>query len=572
MVNDRQTHNLPEQISEMERIGQFMGYQNASAFAQNFLGCVGIVRANYKAVFEYVPDQPGIEAADPELDFRGDDTAPTATVAALTELGYEDPKRIVAAVRRWLAGRVRALRSTRARDLMTTMVPSILLNLGQQANPDEAFNRFDRFISALPAGVQPMSLFQHNPRLLDRIAAVLGAAPILSEHMARYPSALEGLLSGEEATNPARMLRSRIGGVSRLEDVIQVVRRAVKERDFFLSVATLEGRLNADQSGRQRTALAEAALSLLIPKVLADFATRFGRVPGGALAVVAMGKAGGREMMAGSDLDLMFIYDSPAGATESLGPRNLLPGQWFVRAVQACIAALTAPGPEGEMYALDMRLRPSGNKGPIAVSLQSFERYHEWDAWTWERMALTRARVVAGPADLRRRVTQAIDIAIRRRQEPEQILANATSMRERMMRDLRPHGPWDVKLRVGGLVDIEFIAQALQLVRVRDQKFRRSQTTQIALKRLGEAGALTQPDAKLLIAAERLWRTIQGMLRITVGRVETAVLPAASATPLLRSAAEAGLSAFDTSDLLQKSDDMARQVRRMFDYYVGKLA
>ena len=457
MVNDRQTHNLPEQPAEMERIARFMGYQDAPAFATTFLHHVDIVRANYLAVFEHVPDLPGTEATGPELDFRGDDPEPAVTVKALRDLGYHDPKRIVTAVRQWLAGRVRALRSSRARDLMTTMVPSILLSLGRQPSPDEAFNRFDRFISALPAGIQPMSLFQRNPLLLDRIAAVLGAAPMLSEHLARNPNALDGLLSSEDDVDAKRMLRSRMAYAATLEEAIQITQRAVKEWDFFLSVATLDGRLDVNDSGRQRTALAEAALSVLLPRVLADFTTRFGHVPGGALAVVAMGKAGGREMMAGSDLDLMFIYDHPADVLESRGARSMPASQWFVRAVQACIGALTAPGPEGQMYALDMRLRPSGNKGPIAVSLESFRRYHEWDAWTWERMALTRARVVAGPAAFRQRVNQAIEAAIRRQQDPERIRLNATSMRGRMARDLRPHGPWDVKQRPGGLIDIEFI-------------------------------------------------------------------------------------------------------------------
>jgi glutamate-ammonia-ligase adenylyltransferase len=283
-----------------------------------------------------------------------------------------------------------------------------------------------------------------------------------------------------------------------------------------------------------------------------------------------MGKAGGREMMAGSDLDLMFIYDHPAEATESRGARSLPASQWFVRAVQACIAALTAPGPEGQMYALDMRLRPSGNKGPIAVSLEGFKRYHEWDAWTWERMALTRARVVAGPADMRRRVNQAIEAAIRRQQEPDRIRTNAMTMRERMARDLRPHGPWDMKLRAGGLIDIEFIAQTQQLVHAHDSGFRRSQTSHIALQRLREAGVIAKPDARLLIDAERLWRTIQGMLRMTVGHVEAAVLPHASALPLLRAAAAAGVSAADTDDLLQKSEGIAQQVQMMFERYVGK--
>jgi glutamate-ammonia-ligase adenylyltransferase len=283
-----------------------------------------------------------------------------------------------------------------------------------------------------------------------------------------------------------------------------------------------------------------------------------------------MGKAGGREMMAGSDLDLMFIYDHRAAVSESQGPRNLPASQWFVRAVQACIAALTAPGPEGQMYALDMRLRPSGNKGPIAVSLEGFKHYHEWDAWTWERMALTRARVVAGPPDLRRRVTRAIEAGIRRQQEPDRIFANAATMRERMARDLRPHGPWDVKLRSGGLIDIEFIAQTLQLVHVHDSGFRGSQTTHVALQRLRDAGAIARPDAKLLIEAERLWRTIQGMLRMTVGRIEVASLSEASAAPLLLAAAKAGVSAVDADDLLHKSEDIAQQVRLLFEHYVGK--
>jgi glutamate-ammonia-ligase adenylyltransferase len=570
MVNDRQTHNLPETPDEMRRISLFMGFADAPAFAACFLHHVDVVRENYRAVFEHVPALPGIASAGPELDFRGDDPAPAATAAALRELGYHDAKRIVAAVRRWLTGRVRALRSSRARDLMTTMVPSVLGALGRQANPDEAFNRFDRFISALPSGVQPMSLFQHNPLLLDRIAAVLGAAPMLAEHLVRYPTALEGLLSTEGPVDAARMLRSRMVDGAQLEDVIQIVRRAVKERDFFLSVATLEGRLDADASGRQRTAMAAAALSVLVPLVLADFATRFGRVPGGGLAVVAMGKAGGREMMAGSDLDLMFVYDHPADVTESRGARSLPASQWFVRAVQACIAALTAPGPEGQMYALDMRLRPSGNKGPIAVSLPSFKRYHEWDAWTWERMALTRARVVAGPGDLRRRVNQAIEAAIQRDQEPDKVRENATSMRARMARELRPHGPWDVKPRVGGLIDVEFIAQVLQVIHVRDPGFRRSQTTHIALQRLAAAGVLAKPDAKLLIEADRLWRTMQGMLRMTVGQADAETLPDASAAALLHATAKVGVAAVDTADLLRKSEAIAQRVRAIFERYVGK--
>ena len=570
MINDRQIHSLPDKADDFMRLIRFLDYSDPEAFAMDFLRHVKIVRTNYLAVFEQVPDLQGVEVTCPELDFRGDDPHPATTVVALNALGYQDTQRIVLTVRQWLSGRVRALRSSRARDLMTTMVPAMLVTLARQPSPDDAFRRFDRLIGALPAGVQPMSLFQRNPILLDRVATVLGAAPMLSEHLARHPSALEGLLSTDYRTDMRRTLRSQTKDVETVEEVIRVVRRTVKERDFMLSVATLEGSLSADASGRQRTALAEAALSVILARSVADATSRFGAIPGSALAVVALGKAGGREMMAGSDLDLMFIYDHPAEVTESRGGRGLPVSQWFVRAVQGCVAALTSPGPEGQMYALDMRLRPSGNKGPIAVSLESFRRYHEWDSWTWERMALTRARVVAGPVALRMRVDQAIDVAIQRPQEAKQIRTNVRTMRERIARSLRPHGPWDVKLLPGGLVDIEFIAQTLQLVHARKGEFHRRQTTQIALRRLIDGGAITRPDGSTLMSAERLWRTVQGMLRMTVGAVETATLPYATTLPLLRAAAKLGVAAVDAEDLLQKVAKIAERVQIIFERYVGR--
>ena len=569
MVNDRQTHELPPTPEDIGQFAVFLGFPNASAFASALLHHIGIVRTHYGKVFEGVP-----EASDPsdsglDLDFRGDHSEPPATVATLLGMGFTDPARVVAGVRRWLAGHVRALRSSRARDLMTLMLPHILSALAKQTQPDEAFSRFDRFIAALPTGVQPMSLFHRNPALLDRVAQVLGAAPILSEHLARYPTALEGLIAAEAPQDAFRMLRYMLRDAPRLEDTIQAVRHVIKERDFLLSVATLDGRLNANQAGRERSAVAHVALRIMLPRVLADFASRHGSVPGGDLAIVVLGKAGSLEMMAGSDLDLMFIYDHPPDVTESNGPRPMPPVQWFVRAVQACIAALTAPGLEGPMYALDMRLRPSGNKGPLAVSLSAFQRYHQGDAWTWERMALTRARVVAGGPALRAKVKQAIDEALRQPRDPQSIRADAVAMRARMARDLRPHGPWDVKLRTGGMIEVEFIAQVLQLIHIRAPGFRRDQSAIVALRRLAEANLLPDADANTLIAADILWRTIQGILRLTVGQTDSATLPPASAEPLLQAAAKAGAPAVDTADLLRKSDEVAQQVRQLFIRLIG---
>ena len=183
------------------------------------------------------------------------------------------------------------------------------------------------------------------------------------------------------------------------------------------------------------------------------------------MAVVVLGKAGSREMMAGSDLDLMLVYTHPPGVTESQGRRSLPASTWFIRAAHAFVAALTSPGPEGPLYAVDMRLRPSGNKGPVAVSLAAFRQYHAQDAWTWERMALTRARVVAGTRAITRRTEQAIADALRHPQDAGEDAGrrrrHARAAAARTAADRAMGREAAARRRQ---IEVEFIAQTLQLV------------------------------------------------------------------------------------------------------------
>jgi len=278
-------------------------------------------------------------------------------------------------------------------------------------------------------------------------------------------------------------------------------------------------------------------------------------------------------MMAGSDLDLMLVYDHPESVSESRGERQLQVSQWFVRAAHAYVAAVTAPGVDGPLYEVDMRLRPSGNKGPVAVSLASFRRYHAEDAWTWERMALTRARVVAGPPALRARIEAATAEALAKSGDADRIRVDAAAMRARMQRDLPPDGPWDVKLRAGGQIEVEFIAQVLQLIHARRKPELCSPTTRTAFASLAGAGLLTPDDAALLIRADHVWRTVQGMLRITVGRGARDELPDASARALLRAVATAlgGEGPIDLAELRATLDALAQQVRAAFVRYIGEI-
>jgi [glutamine synthetase] adenylyltransferase / [glutamine synthetase]-adenylyl-L-tyrosine phosphorylase len=573
MTADRQVHELPQRPADLARFATFMGYNDAGEFAAQLLYHLHQVRARYVEVFELVPALLAPAEGGLELDFSGVDAVPEATDTTLRALGFGNPGRIVTAVRGWQAGHVRALRSARARELLAQLLPRVLAALARQPQPDTVFNRFDAFLGRQPAGVQLLSLFQRNPGLIDRIAAVLGAAPSLADHLASHPAAFDGLLSPEENPNPARLLRGRLKDARLLEDVIEITRRTVREEDFTVSVATMEGRINADEAGLRRTAIADAALEALLPPVLADFATRFGRVRDGTMAVVALGKAGSREMMAGSDLDLMLVYAHEPDVSESRGARRMPVSQWFVRASHAYVAAVTSPGVDGPLYQVDMRLRPSGNKGPVAVSLGSFRRYHAESAWTWERMALTRARVVAGAPALRSRIEAAIAEALALAGDAERIRADAASMRARMLRDLPPEGPWDVKLRPGGQIEVEFIAQVLQLIHAREAPELCSPTTRIALARLAKAGSLPADDARLLISADHVWRTVQGMLRITVGRGAREELPDASARALIGAVAEAmdQTGPVDLAWLRGTLDDLARQVRAAFVRYIGEI-
>jgi glutamate-ammonia-ligase adenylyltransferase len=417
-------------------------------------------------------------------------------------------------------------------------------------------------------------MLRHNPALLDRLIDVLGAAPSLSEHLANVPAALEGLAAPNEIDgDPGASLAAQLQDARSLDGALGIASRFVRGEEFRLAVAELDGRIDQDAAGLARTALAEAAIRAILPLVLADHVRRFGVMRGGGMVVVALGKAGSREMMAGSDLDLMLIYHQEERAgrrdrarEESAAP--MAPSQYFARAAQALVAALTVPTRDGKLYEVDMRLRPSGGKGPVAVSLAAFERYHRESAWTWERLALTRARVIAGPERLRRRVARAITVALAQG-DRSAILPDTLTMRRRLEAELPSKGPWDVKLRAGGLLELEFIAQALQLLHAGRTGVPDPSTRQ-AFANLAAAGLLEPAEAESLIVADRAWRAVQGLLRISIGRAIPDILPDSAEAPLRRALDHLTVPAAGKTVAL-RLDAMAHEVRRAFIRHIGEI-
>jgi glutamate-ammonia-ligase adenylyltransferase len=570
MVADRQTQRLPEEPDELARIASFMGFDGVEAFAAALTGHLRRVERCYAGFFETAPDLGAEDGAAGDLVFTGVEDDP-ATIATLRGLGFQNPSAVAATVRAWHHGRTRATRSERARELLTALMPALLQAFAKQPHPDQALMRLDAAFHRMGAGVQALSLIRRNPALLDRLAFILGAAPAIADHLARDAAALDALLSGTLAATDAGNLPALVKEARFLEEALDATRRLVAERRFEVDCAALEGRLGVDEAGIERSALADAAIAALLPRLAAEFAERNGRIAGGAMGVIALGKLGARDMLPGSDLDLILVYDHAESAQESRGgTKSLPPSQYFGRLANQVIAALTAPGAEGRLFEVDMRLRPSGSKGPVAVSLAGFARYHAESAWTWERMALTRARFVAGPPALRRKVEAAIRAAQTRPAEAATVIEDARAMRARMLRDLPAEGPWDVKLMRGGLVEVEFVAQALQVAEAARRPAILSPTTRIALAGLARAGLLEAAEAQALVAADRLWRAVLAHLRLTVGRWKEEALPAPVEAAMLAAVAKLLPRApVDGRDLRAQMRDVAEAVRAIFTRRLG---
>jgi glutamate-ammonia-ligase adenylyltransferase len=549
MVADRQTHELPATEEGLAKFCVFLGDRQ---FKRNFPKLLARVHGHFAAFFDAGAEAPGA----PNFDPGRDGPAPEAFAAGLRNLGFKDVQHAAERLRAWNAGTLPALRSERARDLLESLLPRLLGALGRQQDPDRAFGNFDTLISRQRAGVQLLSLFERNAALLDRLAAVLGAAPALAEHLAQDAQALEALLAPTARfAAPRPALRRMLKETADLEDAVAVTRRFVRREDFHISVATLEGRLDTDEAGRLRSNLAEAALAGLLPRIIERHVEKSGKIRGAQFGVVALGKAGSGEMLAGSDLDLMLIYD--------FAPADMPPTNYFVRLSHALTGALTAQGPEGPLYHVDMRLRPSGNQGPVAVSLAAFRRYHAAESWTWERMALTRARVLAATPKFAPALSAEILTALARPAPAADILDDTAAMLKRVNAEFPAGGPWDVKYCEGGMIELAFIAEALQLVHGPADPTLFRANTGAAIRALARAGHLADDDALCLLKADFLWRTIQGIARMTGMDEATQDPPPPMVGPLLRATGTA-----DMADLRMVMAQGRAEVRDCFHRYV----
>lgn len=527
MIDDEQTHTLPDDKEGLARLACFLGETDAKSFAGKIRAVLTRVKGHYDDLFaESAP--LGSEAG--ALVFTGTDDDP-ATLDTLRNLGFSAPSEIAAMIRGWHFGRYRAMRSERAREKLTAIMPQLLEAFSRTGSADVAFKRFDYFLASLPAGVQLFALLQANPDVLDTLAEVLAAAPQLAEALAQNAALFDSLI--EYAEHPAAFdrdsltasLQRQMQAARDFQDVLDWARRWTTELKLQVGIGLLRGNMDGRASGLALSTVADAVLTDLLRHVTAEFVAQHGRIAKSAVALVGLGRLGSQELTLESDLDLVLVFDCPETAGQSDGARPLTPGLYFARLCQRLIAAITAMTGEGKLYEIDMRLRPSGGAGPIAIKLDAYADYLRKDAWTWEHMALTRARVVCGPDQskeelaLIRQIEKLRTDILTMARDPKKLLADVAVMRRRMAEHKKVENPWDLKQVRGGLVDLEFIVQYLLLRHGRDRPAILLQQPLAALEALRGAKLLQEAQARTLDDAGRLYATLLATARLA-GRDE----------------------------------------------------
>lgn len=522
MVNDEQTHTIPKSPNDIARAAMFVGEKDAIVFEEKIVDILKLVQSHYDDLFRddtVDVDQPG------PLVFTGVD-ADKATLKTLEELGFTRTEEISAVIRRWHTGGLRATKTERARVILTKLMAPLLLSLSKASDPDAAFFAFDDFLSHLPAGVQVFSLLANNVSLFDSLTRLIGIAPFLGREMSRRGNFVETLLEhGLTASLPETVeyeaeLHSLLASADDYEQHLNVVRRWAGEAKFLVAAKIVIGDCTSIDAGHHLTAIAEVAISAIVPAVEAEMNRLHGSLDG-ALTVIAMGRLGAGEMTVASDIDIMFIYDAPEGAiskAQKENQRSLGAPEYFSRLVRRLITALSAATEEGALYEVDMALRPSGRAGPAAVSFSAFQKYYETDAWTWEVMALTKARVITGEHRLGNRVNEEIDTIFNRSRNKVAVAKDVRDMRQRLIEAKPPANIFDVKKTSGGLTDIEFIVQYLAIIS-ENQKARIATAPAGALASFCELGLIDKADADQLIAVYRLLEDIFHVSRAATGGI-----------------------------------------------------
>ena len=562
MVADEQTHALPEDPQAVEQFARFFGYESRTAFAGDLLKHLTTVQGHYAKLFE---GDPAGTAKLPDVDYGGGPDDPRL-LDHLTSLGFKKPVAAAATVLQWLDGDYRVFRVQATRNSFVEFLPSLIAGLANAEDPDNAIVVFDRFLQALQRGGRLFVLLSQNRDLVALVALILGAAPRLSDMLARQPQIMDGLIDPRffgampDKAELSTRLAATLEDAGSYEEFLDRLRLFGRESLFLIGTRILSGTVSAQQAGVAFADVAEGIVHTVHGLVSEQFAAQYGRIRGQETAIVAMGRLGSREMTAASDLDLILLYDFEPDHPDSDGARSLHGAQYFARFTQRLISAFTTRTNYGVLYDIDMRLRPSGRAGPVASHVDAFAEYQDKEAWTWEHMALTRARVISASPDFRDRIEATIRQVLTRPREAAGVAMDVADMRRAIALEKGENELWDLKHVAGGLVDIDFIAQYLQLVHAAEKPDILDVNTLHVLDNAARLGVLPAASAEVLRSAALLYHDLTQILRLCV---EEGFNPETAGQDLLHTMARAG-DAPDFSSLQARVKETQVEVRRVF--------
>ncbi|MES2136583.1 MAG: bifunctional [glutamine synthetase] adenylyltransferase/[glutamine synthetase]-adenylyl-L-tyrosine phosphorylase, partial [Pseudomonadota bacterium] len=503
MVADAQTHLLPSDPAALDNVAQLDGLSNGAELLARLQPHVEQAGSIFDSL---APDGRGQLSNDPDLLAR-----------ELSQLGFDDPADAARHIADWRSGKARSLRSPPAAQAFEAMLPGLLQAIASGADPSHALNRLSDIVERLSSGVNFFRLLEARPPLAKLLAKVLAHAPTLAEQLARRPELFEGLFDASSFAMPpsadefAELLAAGMRGQP-YDVALDRARRMVNERRFALGVQLIDRRRDPLEVAHGYARVAEGTLDALGAVAAQEFEQAHGRFDNGELVVLGLGRLGGCSLTHASDLDIIYLHSAQPEA-RSNGARPLGPNDYFNRLASRVTAALSVPTAAGPLYDVDTRLRPEGAKGMLAVSLDAFERYQREGAWTWEHMALCRARPVFGSAEVRAQAAAVIDAILRLPRDPAKVISDAAKMRADMERHKPARSPIDVKLGPGGLVDLEFAVHVLQLTRHIGLDAR----IEIALAELAEDSLIS---ANIIEAQKLLTRMLVMMRLVAPGDIK----------------------------------------------------
>ena len=451
MIDDRQTHRLPVEPAALDGVARLHGLDDGQALLALLAPHVAAVGALYDGLAG--PAHIPVSSSDEDL------------AGELKRNGFAEPSRAMSRISEWRRGKLRAVRSDVSRTALEKVLPALLSGFGEAADPDAALNAFDAMLEQMPTALNLFRLLEAQPRLIQLLAHILSHAPTLAEALGQNTSLLDTLLDASAfatVSGVPELEAAMRRGDRDLERRLDEVRRVVADHRFALGVQIVEATDDPVEIAAGYARIAEAAVRVVADAVVEPFVAAHGRIPGSGLIILALGRLGGGLMTHASDLDLVYLFSGDFAAVSD-GAHPLGGSHYYNRLGQRLSSGLSAPTAAGFLYDVDTRLRPSGGDGPLVASLDSFESYQRERAWTWEHMALTRARVIYGDVADVLAVKRIIHSILSTNRDTASLARDVVTMRAEMNKHKPPKGPLDVKLQPGGLVDLEFIVHFHQL-------------------------------------------------------------------------------------------------------------